>query len=623
MRTDIQVLRGIAVLLVVLYHAGLGGFAGGFLGVDLFFVVSGYLITGLIARAIDRNDFSPAAFYVRRARRLLPAALAVFLLTALAADYLLTQEELHSFFQQLLGAVFGAGNIVLWLQSGYFDTASQMKPLLHVWSLGIEEQFYLLMPWLLLLIAPRSRLWLLLAGTLFSLALCVVCVENHPDATFYLLPTRAWELGLGAVGACLPMLRRSRRNTALSALALLAIVGLGLHPLDSVQPRFDVLIVCLATLWLLLSAPAFLGSAATWPLARIGDMSYSLYLVHWPLLAFAHSYYAGDTVPTDVTLWLVAAAFGGAALLHVAVEVPCRRGGFRVPRCSTPLLLLLPLMSLPLPVQAASGVTDWQAERRPNHGLGKSCEFDGTFRLRPECSAGATPRILVWGDSIAMLWPTALTHAGVVQATMSTCAPMLGISPLYTRDLGPAWAQRCIAFNDAVLAWLKTQPHISHVLLSSRFSYHIEPGQKLALRGGATVPQGIDVAAKAFGDTIAAIRALGKTPVVMAPPPLATFDVGICLERAATGRPIGGRANCEIDAAAWRTTDAAVIGLLRRVEQETKVSVLRPADLLCDAKRCQTTLDGVPLYRDKAHFSYRGVEVFAKRFELEKRILAN
>lgn len=620
-RTDIQVLRAVAVLLVVLYHAGLGGFAGGYLGVDVFFVVSGYLITGLIARAIDRAEFSPAEFYVRRARRLLPAALTVFLLTAIGAEYLLTQEELHSFMQQLFGSVFAAGNIVLWLQSGYFDTSSQMKPLLHTWSLGIEEQFYLIMPWLLLLIAPRSRRWVLVAGTLFSFALCVVLAQNHADAAFYLLPTRAWELGLGAVGACLPQLQPARRNTALSALALLTIVGIGVHPLDDVQPRFDALLVCAATLWLLLSAPAFLNGAAVRPLARIGDISYSLYLVHWPLLAFAHSYYAGDSVPQPVMLALVAVAFVGAILLHVAVEVPCRRADFRLPRFSTPTLILLPLLCLPLLARAATPVADWQAERRPNHGLGKICELDGPFQPHPECSAGKAPKILVWGDSIAMLWPSALTGAGVVQATMSTCGPMLGISPLYTRDLGPAWAQRCIAFNDSVLAWLKTQPQISHVLLSSRFTYNIEPGQNLQTRS-AVVPQGIDIAQKALQETIAAIRALGKKPVLMEPPPLATFDVGICLEREATGRPIGGRANCEIDAATYRTTDAGVLELLRRVQQQTHVAVLRPAELLCDAKTCRTTLDGVPLYRDKAHFSYRGVEAFARKFELEKKILA-
>lgn len=617
-RTDIQVLRGIAVLLVVLYHAGPGGFAGGYLGVDMFFVVSGYLITGLITRAIDDSRFSPIEFYIRRAKRLLPAALTVFLLTAIGAEYLLTQEELHSFVQQLFGSVFAVGNIVLWLQSGYFDTASQMKPLLHTWSLGIEEQFYLITPWLLLLIAPRSRLLLLTAGTLCSFALWLIVSENLPEAAFYLLPTRAWELGIGAIGSCLPMLRRSRRNTALSALALLAIISISLHPLE----RFDAPLVCLATLWLLLSAPPFLNGTAIWPLVRIGDISYSLYLVHWPLLAFAHSYYAGDSVPPRVILALVAAAFAGATLLHVAIEVPCRRAVFRLPHRGASALILLPLC-LPLLAQAAvPAVADWQMERRPNHGLGKICELDGPFQTHPECSVGKTPKILVWGDSIAMLWPVALTNAGVVQATMSTCGPMLGIAPFYaTGNINPAWAQRCIVFNDSVLTWLKTQPQISHVLLSSRFTYDIEPGRQLLTRNG-TQPQGIGVATRALAETVTAIRAMGKKVVIMEPPPLATFDVGICLEREATGKPIGGRSNCEIETATYRATDAGVLELLRRVQQDTKVTVLRPAELLCDAKSCKTTLDGVPLYRDKEHFSYRGADKFAQSFELEKKILA-
>lgn len=620
-RTDVQVLRGIAVLLVVFYHSGLAGLSGGYLGVDVFFVVSGYLIAGLIMRDIDRGEFSLRQFFLRRARRLLPAASMVFLLTAIAARYLLTESELQSFTAQLLGAVFAAGNVVLWLQSGYFDTESHLKPLLHTWSLGVEEQFYLVMPCLLLLLAPKRRLFVLALGTLASFALCVVVLERWPDAAFYWLPTRAWELGLGAVGACLPALAASRRRMAVGWIAVSLILGLALHPLDFVYPRVDALLVCLATVWLLLTAPAFLRSAWTVPLARVGDISYALYLVHWPLLAFANNYYAGDVVPRHVTLQLIGAAFIGAAILHVAIEKPFRRAPVRTLRTSTTALLILPLLMLPPVVQAAPALTNWQHERRPGVGLDAFCDFNGAFQPLPECSVGKPPRILVWGDSIAMLWVMPLKSAGVVQATMSTCAPMLGASPVYQRELGPAWAQRCIAFNDSVLAWLKSQPQISHVVLSSRFSYNIEVGQRLLTRTGV-VPQGVDVAAKAMQDTVHAVRELGKQVVIMAPPPLATFDVGICLEREAKGMPIGGRANCEIDYVEYMKSDEGVIALLRKVEVDAKVSVLRPSDLLCDAASCKTTLDGVPLYRDKTHFSYRGADAFARRFELDKKILA-
>jgi hypothetical protein len=324
-------------------------------------------------------------------------------------------------------------------------------------------------------------------------------------------------------------------------------------------------------------------------------------------------------------LELVGAAFVGAYVLHVAIEKPFRRVAIpwrRIPVSTTLLLpvLLLPL-SLPLLVQAAPGVVDWQVERRPNHGLNSLCEFDGPFQPRAECGVGKKQKILVWGDSIAMLWTPPLVPDGVVQATMSTCAPMLGISPVYSGELGPAWSQRCIAFNDSVLAWLKSQPQITHVVLSSRFTYNVEQGQKLHTRTG-DVPQGVDVSAKALADTVQAVRALGKKVVVLAPPPLATFDVGICLEREASGRSIGGRANCQIDYEAYVKSDERVIALLRKTEAAAKVVVLWPSDLLCDKKSCKTTLDGVPLYRDKAHFSYHGVEVFAGRFELGKKILS-
>jgi hypothetical protein len=326
-------------------------------------------------------------------------------------------------------------------------------------------------------------------------------------------------------------------------------------------------------------------------------------------------------VPRNLVLMLVAAAFVGAYVLHVAIERPFRRGMVRLPRISASTTLLLPLLLLPLLAQAASAVTDWEQERSPVRGLHPACEFNGPFQLRRQCSVGNPPKILVWGDSIAMLWTNPLRPEGVVQATMSTCAPMLGVSPVYKRELGPAWAQRCIAFNDSVLEWLKGQPQISHVVLSSRFSYNVELGQQLLTRTG-NAPQGVSISAKALADTVQAVRGLGKQVVILAPPPLATFDVGICLEREARGMPIGGRANCEIDYTTSVKSDASVLALLQKVEREAKVPVLRPSDLLCDDKKCRTTLDGVPLYRDKSHFSNHGVEVFARRFELGKKILS-
>jgi peptidoglycan/LPS O-acetylase OafA/YrhL len=620
-RTDIQALRGIAVLLVVFYHAGFSGLSGGYLGVDIFFVVSGFLITGLLTRAMDTGTFSPLEFYWRRAKRLLPAALTVFLASSITAQLWLTKTELNSFTTQLVGALLASGNMVLWLQQGYFDTASQMKPLLHTWSLGIEEQFYFIMPWLLLWIAPRLRTVALLAGTLFSLGLCWFIEAEYADAAFYLLPTRAWELSIGALVATMPRLQFPAWRTGLDVLATLVIATIVSFPIESNHISLNALIICLATAWLILNAPAFLSNnlASRW-LGSVGDISYSLYLVHWPILAFAHNYYAGEPLPMMLVVQLLIAALVSALVLHVVVEKPWRQRAIRPPRFALAAVTMLLLTLVPLASNADEPlITDWETERLPVVGLHDHCIFDGSFQTKSECISKAPPTVLVWGDSIAMLWAKPLASRGVAQATMSTCGPLVGASPIYSKELGRPWALRCMAFNDAVLAWLKTQATITHVVLSARFTYYLEAGQRLLTPNGP-LQQNINNASKALIATINSVKALGKQVIVIAPPPLATFDVGVCLERKASKLPLAGRQNCDIPYAEYQATDKDVIALLKKINQEAAVTVLWPADALCDTKTCRTTWDNAPIYRDKSHLSTRGVAIFAKHFALEKKV---
>ena len=200
-RSDIDGLRAVAVIPVILYHLGVGLVPGGFIGVDIFFVISGYLITGVIIREVSNNDFSLIKFYERRVRRIFPALFAVLLCTTLAGFFILDASTFEEFGKSLLATTLFSSNMYFWQQVGYFDTAAELKPLLHTWSLAVEEQFYVFFPIFLILVMRlfNSKYKFLVASAGFiSLILCILQV-SHTAVDFYFAPLRAWELILGGL----------------------------------------------------------------------------------------------------------------------------------------------------------------------------------------------------------------------------------------------------------------------------------------------------------------------------------------------------------------------------------------------------------------------------------------
>jgi peptidoglycan/LPS O-acetylase OafA/YrhL len=298
-RGDIDGLRALAVVPVILFHAGFTAFSGGFVGVDVFFVISGYLITTLLLNDFQAGTFSLAYFYERRARRILPALFLVIFACLPFAWLWLLPQDMKSFSQSLIAVSLFASNIFFWRTSGYFDAATEFKPLIHTWSLSVEEQFYVIFPLILWLAWKLGRRWLCwwLAGlALISLALAQWLVGREPAFAFYMLPTRAWELLIGALAALYLVKYPSKKHAhwpdhvgSLSGLGLI-IYAMLTFTKETPFPGLYALLPTVGTALIIVFAnPHTLVSKllSTKPFIGVGLISYSAYLWHQPLFAFA------------------------------------------------------------------------------------------------------------------------------------------------------------------------------------------------------------------------------------------------------------------------------------------------------------------------------------------------
>jgi peptidoglycan/LPS O-acetylase OafA/YrhL len=630
-RADIQVLRALAVVLVVLQHARLPYLPGGFLGVDIFFVISGFLMTGLIDKGQTDGSFSLVGFYRRRARRLLPAAVATLTVTAILSDLLLDPYELERFVWQLVGSVTLVSNFVLWRQSFYFDSAAYLKPLLHMWSLSIEEQFYLAFPITMLVLRRRWHLAAALLLTALSAIACFYLVNRMPSPAFYLLPTRAWELG---VGVCMALLLQhgvitAHRLPGVRVVCSGILIVIPMIATDRGHPGLFAAIICSATAVLMIPGSTVTARGVLMrPITAIGDRSYSLYLVHWPLFALAENIFL-TPVPGAVRAVLVLVALVCTELQYRFVEQRFRRAPLGLPRLAVFIAvpLLLAVVSF---VVAKESATVYTVARDNNVGLSPACDYRGVFTDRPDCRSAPAPHVMLWGDSIAMSLADGLAATvpdGIVQATRTVCGPVVGLAPstwLYPRT----WAQSCADFNASVLDYVEQHPEITTVVLASSLAQYVPGAEDLGWRvlentGNAWVEHAQDMPTllRHVSATVEAMRVAGKHVVLFAPPPSDDMDDARCLDRSGAGKlTIGAPPDCALSVAKYRRFRKSILDFLGALQDQRIVPVLYLDGYLCDASACRSHADGVPFYRDAVHLSHSGSRFIGKAMNWGKLI---
>lgn len=642
-RPEIDGLRAFAVLSVCLFHAGLPWVSGGFIGVDVFFVISGYLITGIIQSNLAAGTFSIADFYARRARRILPALFVVLAACSLAGYFLMLPSELKMLGRHVAATALFVSNISFFRESGYFDLSAELKPLLMTWSLGVEEQFYIVWP-LLLWVAARKRwvpLHLVTGVLLLSLAGASWAVHDHLAGTFFLLPSRAWELALGAVLALRPPPAARAGNwrwELAGAVGLLAILGSALaYDENTTFPAYGALLPCLGAALILIVGQRARATACLLtnpPMRWVGRISYSLYLWHWPLFAFARLLLNGE-LPARVAVPLLLLALVLAHLTWLLVEQRWRHAGESVPRTlkayGIGLLACVLLAAGLIGVSKAAWRTGDEVRRidaasKDVNSLQALCHLDDLAQpAEPaaRCRQGAPgrPVLFLWGDShadavapgFAALAQTG--RLGFTQFTKSGCPPLPGLT---VNDSRGNVYESCRQFNEQALAYVLAHPEIEVVALVARWSIYAaarhgvergKPDVALATAGEGFVAPGVALRHldASLGDLLHTLRAAGKRIVLLTQPADPGFNVPQCWARRSM---LGGWAesflSCDLDySPAWARIEPANAIVRRLAGQYPGIRLVDAASTWCSPGHCLTgdLATNRILYFDDDHLS--------------------
>jgi peptidoglycan/LPS O-acetylase OafA/YrhL len=606
-RADIDGLRACAVVPVVLYHAGVPGVTGGFIGVDIFFVISGYVITTRLAEDLTLGRFSITDFYERRVRRIFPALLFVIACTTIAAGFLLLPGQLVDFCNSLAASAIFASNIYFWKQSGYFDVASTMRPLLHLWSLAVEEQFYILMPVAMYVAYAVGARWRLIFWPvlLASFGLSVAIASLAPNANFYLLPTRAWELLLGALLVLTPPPSPSRGIAEVAGAigSVLLIYGIFFLSDATPFPGVNALYPCVGAALLIYagaSHPTFCSRAISLrPVVLIGLISYSLYLVHWPLIVMSHHFLLRKPTSIEITM-LVAASIALAVFSYRYDETPFRKKALAKQRSSlfaqgAGAMAIVCLVGLAgasqgfrwlfpeFKEQAVSGGEQWQEGVCFLYGFQTPALWN---EEKCTLTTGKDASLLLWGDSFAahyvpgLLRNQAAIPFNIVQYTSAGCPPVLN----YFSYVIP----NCQKFNENAFALIdRIRPKV--VVLSARWDL-------LLGRGFA-----------GFRETVSRIKSTGAKIIIVGPSPEFGIDVQSLAYR--LRHEAGASTSWEI-----ANFNPAINDFLARVSN--MASILDPIGALCHDLICPYKQDDQFLYLDYGHFSAEGSDLAVRTLRL-------
>lgn len=651
-RNDINGLRAIAVIAVVLFHFNVAGFAGGFVGVDIFFVISGYLMTKIIFSKLATESFSLSQFYLARSRRIIPALAGLCLVLLLGLWWFLPPSEMMQFARQIASSATFVSNILYWRESGYFDTASHEKWLLHTWSLSVEWQFYIVYPIVILfirkLVATAYLRWILLVAALVSLALSAVLPARWADAGFFLLPTRAWEMLAGGLIFLFPR-AFSRPQALVMEVGGLALIFLSIALLSPTAqwPGWQAIIPVAGAILLIYAARNESPVTGNGVMQYIGAISYSWYLWHWPVYV-GLNYLDLNKEP----LWLAAGiAFSVICALgsYYLIEAPSRGAPKIKPlprRSSLPALAgygfacssiaavgLAVLLMQGVPARMDPIVVHADKEKSNRNPRQRECNVTVSANPKsPECVFGADPHkvsLIVVGDSHANATVTAVAEAVAKKAGGVLYLGADGCS--YVQGLSTKFFPACAKYNAEIAELLeKRYPQVPVLVINRATASLVGPNEQarpsLSYLGDtpSTDQQFPDLFKQSYVKSLCGL-ATNRALYVLNPIPEMGVDVPQTLIRNQLFHEQS--ADIGISLQDYYQRHQEIRALNQGLVQACKAKILDPVPYLCDQSMCWGSVKGRSLYYDDDHLSEYGnrqlVALFAQILSDRKRRLAN
>ncbi|WP_034106666.1 acyltransferase family protein [Pseudomonas lurida] len=637
-RSDINGLRAIAVIAVVFYHFGVKGFSGGFAGVDIFFVISGFLMTGIIFRQTAVGKFSLIGFYLSRARRIIPA-LAVLCIALLAGGwFLLIPSDYKELGKHAASSIGFLSNMVYWIGSGYFDTSSHEKWLLHTWSLSVEWQFYMVYP--LIIIAARKLLGfnatriLLVALAAGSFVLCLYASTHYPNTAFYTLPARAWEMIVGGLVYLFPVQMKNSHKQSASAIGLIAIAAsISYFTAADVWPGWLALVPVLGTALIICAAHQSSiitnNKISSW----FGEASYSIYLWHWPIVVLI-SYYGLDSDITVIAAGIAASIFLGFASLYL-VEKPSQK--LKTPSskiiqlaCYAALVFVVGLSSSlvfikrGLEFRMPSKVAMADREGSNKNPESKRCSvMSGT--VSPKCIFGDTNKpvgAIVIGDSHSDAIVSAVVEAARPERSILYLGYMSCLTIPGMHLQGESSSFQCGEFVKKQIEELESSyPGVPLVVINRTSVYvagHNEhkdpyPGPPMYFDKPGEFNQAYKDDFRARFVSSMCELARNRPVYVMKPVPEMGINVPKTISRSLMRS--GYAKDISISVQDYHQRHQFVVSVMEDAVKACGIKLLDPEPALCDREACYGSKDLKPLYYDDNHLSESGNKLLVPMFK--------